>query len=137
MVLGGSQGADSINAIFLDCLEFMPSFVRGRLQVLQLCGRMSPGDSEAACHKAGVDSKAFAFFDRMDLAYAAADLCVGRAGATFLAEVRTRDIPVLLVPYPFGDGHQRANAEVYSHMIGARVEEQKELAVGYERAGDG
>ena len=88
---------------------------------------MFPENSTAVCRKAGVDSKAFAFFDRMELAYAAADLCVGRAGATFLAEVRTRDIPVLLVPYPFGDGHQRANAEVYSHRIGARVEEQKEL----------
>jgi UDP-N-acetylglucosamine--N-acetylmuramyl-(pentapeptide) pyrophosphoryl-undecaprenol N-acetylglucosamine transferase len=127
LVLGGSQGAESINTLFLGSLAHLPVPVRERLQVLHLCGRMSPRDSDAACRAAGVGGKAFAFFDRMDLAYAAADLCIGRAGATFLAEVRTKNIPVLLVPYPFGDGHQRANAEVYSHLIGARVVEQKEL----------
>ena len=63
----------------------------------------------------------------MDLAYGAADFCVGRAGATFLAEIRAKRLPVLLVPYPFADGHQRANAEVFRRECGAKVVEQEEL----------
>ena len=127
LVLGGSQGAESINTLFLECLKKLPASMKDRLQVLHLCGSMSAQDSESACRKEGVAVKAYSFFDRMDLAYGAADLCVGRAGATFLAEVRTKKIPVLLVPYPYGDGHQRANAEMYRNLIGARVCEQKDL----------
>ena len=127
LVLGGSQGADSINTLFLACLEKLSENTRRRLQVLHLCGRMDPAESERACEKAGVPAKAFAFFDRMDLAYGAADFCVGRAGATFLAEVVTKNIPMLLVPYPFSGGHQRANAEAYRRLCGAYVVEQKDL----------
>ena len=127
LVLGGSQGAESINTFFLNSLKVMTSLQKNNLQVLHLCGRMRPEDAEQACREHGVFARAFSFFNRMDLAYAAADFCVGRAGATFLAEVKTRSIPVLLVPYPFGDGHQRANAKVYQKLIGARVCEQKEL----------
>ena len=127
LVLGGSQGAESVNTFFLDCLEKLSTHARSRLQVLHLCGRMRPEDSESRCGRAGIPAKVFSFFERMDLAYGAADLCVGRAGATFLAEVATKNIPVLLVPYPFADGHQYANADVYQHLIGARVAEQRDL----------
>ena len=127
LVLGGSQGAESINTLFLHCLKHLSAPVRGEMQVLHLCGRMDPSESEKICSKERIFAKAYSFFDAMDLAYSAADLCVGRAGATFLAEIRLRRMPVLLLPYPFGDGHQRANAEIFQREHGARVAEQKEL----------
>ncbi len=127
LVLGGSQGAESINTLFLQCLSYLSASTRQEFQVLHLCGRMNPQDSEQSCARQGIFAKAYSFFDAMDLAYSAADFCVGRAGATFLAEIRARRVPVLLVPYPFGDGHQRANAKVFQRECGARVAEQKEL----------
>ena len=127
LVLGGSQGAESINTLFLKSLSALSVFARKNLQVLHLCGRMDPRDSEKRCAEENIYARAYSFFDAMDLAYGAADFCVGRAGATFLAEIRAKQLPVLLVPYPFADGHQRANAEVFQREYGARVVEQNEL----------
>ncbi len=127
LVLGGSQGAESINTLFLQALPRLSGAAKKGLQVLHLCGRMDPRDSERRCAAEGVYARAYSFFDAMDLAYGAADLCVGRAGATFLAEVRTKRLPVLLVPYPFADGHQWANAEAFRGETSVRVEDQKTL----------
>ena len=127
LVLGGSQGAESVNHLFLGALPFLGSAAKDLVQVLHLCGRMEPRDSEEACRRQGVSVRSFSFFDRMDLAYGAADLCLGRAGATFLAEIEAKGIPAILIPYPFADGHQRENARVFSAHGRAVVAEQKDL----------
>ncbi len=48
--------------------------------------------------------------DEMTAALAAADLVVGRAGSSTLAEVAAFGVPMVVVPYPHAAGHQRANA---------------------------
>jgi len=127
LVLGGSQGAESVNNLFLSSLEHWDEDMKKRLQVLHLCGIMLPSQAEEACRNVSVVSRAFSFFGRMDLAYGATDLCLGRAGATFLAEIDAKDLPAILLPYPFADGHQRANARVFAESHRARVAEQSEL----------
>ncbi len=130
LVLGGSQGAESINKLFLSSLEYWDPSMKERLQVLHLCGSMPPSQSEETCRNASVASRAFSFFERMDLAYGATDLCLGRAGATFLAEIDAKDLPAILVPYPFADGHQRENARVFAVRHRVRVAEQIDLTPG-------
>lgn len=127
LVLGGSQGAESINVRFGEALSLLDGSAKQSLQVLHLCGKMPTHEAEAICRRIGVAAKAYSFFDRMDLAYGAADLCLGRAGATFLAEIRAKRLPAVLVPYPFGDGHQRANAHAFAEVADARVIEQEDL----------
>ena len=128
LVLGGSQGAESINTFFIEALAFLGAPARRRLQALHLCGRMPPQDAEASMAQHGLEGRAFSFFDRMDLAYSVADLAVGRAGATFLAEIHAKKIPAILVPYPFGNGHQKANAEWFcSEETSSILMEQKDL----------
>ncbi len=127
LVLGGSQGAESVNNLFLSSLAFWDETMKKQLQVLHLCGIMLPSQAEEACRDASVASRAFSFFGRMDLAYGATDLCLGRAGATFLAEIDAKDLPAILIPYPFADGHQRMNARVFAENHRARVAEQSEL----------
>ena len=51
-----------------------------------------------------------AFADRMDLAYAAADLVVARAGANTVCELTAVGLPAVYVPLPIGNGEQRFNA---------------------------
>ena len=127
LVLGGSQGAESVNTLFLSSLAHWDEAMKKRLQVLHLCGIMLPSQAEEACRNASIASRAFSFFGRMDLAYGATDLCLGRAGATFLAEIDAKDFPAILIPYPFAEGHQRANARVFAENHRARVAEQSEL----------
>jgi len=129
LVVGGSQGAESINTFFLEALPLLDPSIKERLQILHLCGRMSSGEAEQCALRAGIPCRAFSFFQRMDLAYGAADFCVGRAGATFLAEIASRQLPAILIPYPFGGGHQSVNASVFAQTHSAVVIEQKDLVV--------
>jgi UDP-N-acetylglucosamine--N-acetylmuramyl-(pentapeptide) pyrophosphoryl-undecaprenol N-acetylglucosamine transferase len=50
------------------------------------------------------------YLERMDLAYAAADLALCRAGAVTVAEVSAVGLPAVFVPLPIGNGEQRRNA---------------------------
>ena len=50
------------------------------------------------------------FVDRMDLAYAAADLVVSRAGANSVTEAAATGLPGIFVPLPIGNGEQELNA---------------------------
>ena len=55
--------------------------------------------------------RALPYLDRMELAYAVADLAVARAGATSIAEMSVCGIPSILIPYPHAtEDHQTANA---------------------------
>lgn len=131
LVLGGSQGAESINTQFLASLERLSPGTRAKMQVLHLCGKMRPSEAESAARTQGVDSKAFSFFDRMDLAYSACDVALGRAGATFLAEISAKRLPAILVPYPYAGGHQRLNAAAYARDREAIVIDQSRLTPEY------
>ena len=50
------------------------------------------------------------YCDRMDLAYAAADLVVARSGANTVCELTAVGLPAVYVPLPIGNGEQRLNA---------------------------
>ena len=58
-------------------------------------------------------------------ALAAADLVVGRAGSSTLAEVAALALPMVVVPYPHAAGHQRANARVLADAGAARLVEDE------------
>jgi UDP-N-acetylglucosamine--N-acetylmuramyl-(pentapeptide) pyrophosphoryl-undecaprenol N-acetylglucosamine transferase len=59
----------------------------------------------------------------MTLALAAADIVVGRAGSSTLAEVAAFGLPIVVVPYPHAAGHQRRNAEEMVRAGAARLVE--------------
>lgn len=61
--------------------------------------------------------------EEMADALAAADLVVGRAGSSTLAEVTAIGLPIVVVPYPHAGGHQRGNAELLAKAGAARLVE--------------
>ena len=63
----------------------------------------------------------------MTAALAAADLAVGRAGASTLAEAAAFALPTAIVPYPHAGAHQRLNAESFADAGAAILIEDEDL----------
>jgi UDP-N-acetylglucosamine--N-acetylmuramyl-(pentapeptide) pyrophosphoryl-undecaprenol N-acetylglucosamine transferase len=121
VLFGGSQGALRLNRAGVELAAALAD--RGDLQLLLLTGPRH--HDEVRRHlPAGSDLllRTLPFLDRMELAYAAADLVVARAGATTVAEVAVCGLPAVLVPYPYATGrHQEANARAMERAGGATV----------------
>jgi UDP-N-acetylglucosamine--N-acetylmuramyl-(pentapeptide) pyrophosphoryl-undecaprenol N-acetylglucosamine transferase len=107
LVLGGSQGAASINAA-VEALAGDLAGVAETWQILHITG----SDSPAARRPSGpLASARVPYCRRMDRAYAAADLALSRGGASTIAELAATGTPAVILPYPYHrDQHQRLNA---------------------------
>lgn len=101
LVFGGSQGAQHINESLALAL---PRLLAAGIQVLHGYGPTN----EPPAAQAGY--LPLPYIDRMDQAYAAADLAITRAGAMTVAEVAAVGLPTIFVPLPIGNGEQRVNA---------------------------
>jgi UDP-N-acetylglucosamine--N-acetylmuramyl-(pentapeptide) pyrophosphoryl-undecaprenol N-acetylglucosamine transferase len=113
LVYGGSQGARRLNEAVAAAA---PAFTRAGIQILHAVGRANYDENaQAAAAPAGSpDQAAYVvtpYLDRMDLAYAAADLVLCRGGAMTCAEVAAAGLPAAYVPLPIGNGEQRLNAQ--------------------------
>jgi UDP-N-acetylglucosamine--N-acetylmuramyl-(pentapeptide) pyrophosphoryl-undecaprenol N-acetylglucosamine transferase len=110
VAFGGSQGALKLNRATVEACRILSD--RTDLQVALMTG---PAHHEAVRGQlpaeGGLLVRVLPFLDRMELGYAVADLVVGRAGATTVAEVTACGLPSVLVPYPHATArHQDANA---------------------------
>ncbi len=114
LILGGSQGADSLNEAVVAALQLIGDACAGWRIVHQTGPRQV--DAMRAAHAAlSTNFLVEAFFDDMPARYRAASLVVSRAGATTLAELACAGLPAILLPYRHAiDNHQRANALVHS-----------------------
>jgi len=127
MVTGGSQGALHLDRVVAATLPVFAG--RTDLQLLVLTGPGREADVADAAGRAGAARVVvLPFLDRMELAYAAADLVVSRAGATTLAELAVCGLPSVLVPYPYAtENHQDANARELARIGAAVVVADAEL----------
>lgn len=110
LILGGSQGAQGINAAVIRSL---PSFARSQMQLWHQTGTHEYEEVHAAYVQAGLENKATveAFISDMAAAYDWADLVVCRAGATTIAELTAVGKPAVLIPFPHAThNHQQRNA---------------------------
>ncbi len=109
LVFGGSLGAQRLNETFGSVASDLAA---AGVQVLHLTGADKVvGASAGAAPYPDVPYVSRDYTDRMDLAYAAADLAVGRAGAGTVCELTAVGLPAVYVPLPVGNGEQRFNAQ--------------------------
>lgn len=126
LVLGGSQGAGSINRAVCAALETLESL--GTLQVIHQTGTPDEKWVRVRHEQFRIPSYVSAFIDEMPDVLAAADLIVSRAGATTLAEIAAVGRASVLVPYPYAaDDHQRLNAKTFEEAGAAVVIGDDEL----------
>ncbi|GAA0879916.1 undecaprenyldiphospho-muramoylpentapeptide beta-N-acetylglucosaminyltransferase [Algoriphagus jejuensis] len=112
LVLGGSLGARTLNQAVL---KDMKKLEAGGYQVLWQCGKFYFKEMQAQLEQSGLKHIQLREFIReMDLAYAAADVIVSRAGALSVSELSLVGKPVIFIPSPnVAEDHQTKNAMAY------------------------
>jgi UDP-N-acetylglucosamine--N-acetylmuramyl-(pentapeptide) pyrophosphoryl-undecaprenol N-acetylglucosamine transferase len=122
LVFGGSQAVRRLNDAVAQALRTLVE----RAALIHVCG----ADELAAAQARRADLPAplreryapYAFLDaEMDDALAAADLIVGRAGSSTLAEASALGLPMVVVPYPHASAHQLENARAMADAGAARI----------------
>jgi UDP-N-acetylglucosamine--N-acetylmuramyl-(pentapeptide) pyrophosphoryl-undecaprenol N-acetylglucosamine transferase len=114
LVTGGSQGARSLNAAVSGAAAELGAAGIG---VLHAYGRRNT--VQVATVPGAPPYVAVPYLERMDLALAAADLAICRAGAITVAELSAVGLPALYVPLPHGNGEQALNARPLVRTGGA------------------
>ncbi len=118
LIVGGSQGAVSINRSIAANLSV---FAENNIQLIWQTGKFYV--DEAMDLVGGLDHvKVHEFIGRMDLAYAAADLVISRAGAIAISELSLVKKPVIFIPLPSAaEDHQTKNAKALAKKNAAYI----------------
>lgn len=128
LILGGSLGARRINQLVAQELDFFKSL---GLQLIWQCGKLYIEEYK----KYNSDTvKVLDFLDRMDYAYAVADIIVSRAGAGSVSELCIVGKPVVFIPSPnVAEDHQTKNAIALVHENAAIMLKEAELEEQFEK----
>jgi UDP-N-acetylglucosamine:LPS N-acetylglucosamine transferase len=126
LIFGGSQAVRRFN---LAVGEALPELL-AKMKVIHVTG--DAGYEAATAARAALSADLRARYrperflrEEMTTALAAADIVVGRAGSSTLAEVAAFGLPMIVVPYPHAAGHQRRNAEEMVRAGAARLVEDE------------
>jgi UDP-N-acetylglucosamine--N-acetylmuramyl-(pentapeptide) pyrophosphoryl-undecaprenol N-acetylglucosamine transferase len=126
LVCGGSQGAVAVNELASGALIALAK--QHPLAIVHQTGEKDLEATATRYRAAGVAADTSPFIKDMASAYQRADLIVGRAGATTVAELAIAGKPAVLIPYPFAaDNHQELNAREMADKGAALMLRQAEL----------
>ena len=126
LVCGGSQGAVAVNELASAALVQLAK--TSQLAIVHQTGEKDLTATRERYAAAGVDAECHAFIKDMAAAYQRADLIIGRAGATTVAELAIAGKPAIFIPYPFAaDNHQEINAREMADAGAALMFRQSEL----------
>ena len=129
LVLGGSLGARKVNQLIE---KELPLFDSLNVQIIWQCGKFYFDQynkyNTNASQQSTTNIQVFAFIDRMDLVYAAADFVISRAGASSVSELSIVGKPVIFIPSPnVAEDHQTKNAKAIVDKNGALLLKENEL----------
>ncbi len=127
LVIGGSLGARTINTSISQYLEL---FIENNIQVLWQTGKNYHDLAMCAINNhSSKCQKAYEFINKMDYAYAVADIIVSRAGAIAISELCAVKKPVILIPSPnVAEDHQTKNANTLVERRAAIMVKDSEAA---------
>ena len=124
LVFGGSLGAKRLNEAMVAAA---PALGRAGVQVLHAVGRDHAETVRVAAEPGAPPYVTVPYLERMDLAYAAADVALCRGGAITCAELAAVGLPAAYVPLPIGNGEQRRNALPVVNAGGGLIVEDEAL----------
>ena len=107
LIFGGSQGARHINQCVVEMLKSLQD-LDAEIRIVHQTGAADLKWVKAAYAALLFEAEVIPFIDKMDEAYARADLVICRAGAATIAELTVFGKPAILIPYPYAAyDHQR------------------------------
>nr|WP_321222031.1 undecaprenyldiphospho-muramoylpentapeptide beta-N-acetylglucosaminyltransferase [uncultured Psychroserpens sp.] len=128
LILGGSLGARRVNQLIETQLEYFKS---NNIQVLWQCGRLYYQQYKHYNELEHV--QVHAFLNNMDMAYAAADMIISRAGASSVSELCVVGKPVIFIPSPnVAEDHQTKNAKAIVDKGAAILIKESDLDAQFE-----
>lgn len=123
LIIGGSLGARRVNQLIATELDF---FKDQDVQLIWQCGKLYYEDYKEFNEREGV--QVHEFLNHMDLAYAAADYVISRAGASSVSELCIVGKPTLFIPSPnVAEDHQTKNANSIVDKHGAIMIKESDL----------
>ncbi len=116
LVFGGSQGAIWLNHFFLQAVEKLR--LEKEVAIIHILGKhMDRAWAFKRYQEMGVTAEVYEYVPSMDEIYSRVDVAVARAVAGTLFELLSHEIPAVLIPYPYGEKHQKENAQ-FAHDLG-------------------
>ena len=137
LAMGGSQGAAAINRAMQTVMKEWGG--REDIQIYQITGPKQIDTVCAALDEAGIvydkeyfgptHCHAIAYSNEMEMLMGAADVIIGRSGASSICEMAASGTPSILIPYPYAAGdHQRFNAMAMQNAGAAEVIDEDDLS---------
>lgn len=128
LIMGGSQGAKSINEAAVDVIKHFKN--KNDIKIILQTGKKNYDDVIKDL-KIPNNTKIEPYFDNMAIPILAADLIISRAGSISISEILSAKNPSILVPYPYAAAdHQRINARSIEDKKAAIYLEDEELKKG-------
>jgi UDP-N-acetylglucosamine--N-acetylmuramyl-(pentapeptide) pyrophosphoryl-undecaprenol N-acetylglucosamine transferase len=126
LIIGGSQGAHSINMAVLEAMEHIEN--KDRFFIVHQTGIQDEMRVKGTYANEAISGEIQAFFSDMDRRYKDADLIICRAGATTVAEITAMGKGVIFIPFPYAaDNHQVLNAMSLEKSGAAELILEKDL----------
>lgn len=127
LILGGSQGAHSINMFVIDALKYLKEPVKYKF--VHQTGSQDVDIVQKAYSESKIEFVVAPFFEDMAIRYQNADLVICRSGATTVAELTAAGSAVIFIPFPFAtDNHQVVNARALVEDGAAEMILEEELS---------
>ena len=128
LILGGSLGARNVNKLIESQLSF---FEKQDIQVIWQTGKLYIAQYDKYNSNANV--QVHAYLNQMDMAYAASDIIISRAGASSVSELCVVAKPVIFIPSPnVSEDHQTKNAQAIVEKNAAILIREKDLDTEFE-----
>lgn len=128
LVMGGSQGSHRINIEFQKSVSGISRELS--FQIIHLSGSRDYSFLKPKYNGLNMQVRLFDFLKPMHYAYSAADLVISRAGATTISEIIFFALPAILIPYPYANEHQSANARILKENGCAVIIADEEVGSG-------
>lgn len=128
LVTGGSSGALSLNRAIEGALSDLAA---AGIHIVHITGRGKQVMTQDGEPLQSAGYTQLEYVDRMDYAYAAADLMICRSGAGTVCELAVAQVPSVLVPLPIGNGEQKLNARELVAAGGALLVDDQDFTPEY------